>query len=187
MATPGDHEPTPMWGDTVEYRTHCVARNAQDPHHTTLPDLVKPELEAAKAEGPQAYAEYLNALSGIGTFAVKGTVYAPKWTRAFGDWILLPDDINPEITGSEEVETQEDFPYMRGRVAYTVRSASVQRDRGVMVVTEEFVEDGPPRIMYPDELERFDLYHVNVTDILERRDQRYLSGVLRFLGPQPQE
>lgn len=184
MATPGENETTPMWGDTPEYRAYCAARHAQDPRMTTLPELVRPELEAAKAEGPQAYAEYLNALSGVGTFAVKGTVYIPKRTRAFGDWILLPDDRNPEITGSEEVETQDDFPYVRGKVAYTVRSASVQRDRGVMVVTEKFVEDGEPRIMYPGELERFDLYHLNVTNILEQRDQRHLEGVLRFLRAQ---
>jgi hypothetical protein len=184
MASPEDNGPTPMWGNTPEYRAHCAARHAQDPHRTTLPDLARPELEAAKVEGPEAYAEYLNALSGIGTFAVKGTVYVPKRTRAFGDWLLLPDDRNPEITDIEEVETQDDFPYVKRKVAYTVRSASVQRERGVMVVTEEFVEGGPPRIMYPDELERFDLYHVNVTDILERREQRHLQGVLRFLRAQ---
>jgi hypothetical protein len=184
MATPGDSEPTPMWGNTPEFRAYCAALNAQDPHRTTLPDLVKPELGAAKAEGPQAYAEYLNALSGIGTFAVKGTVYVPKHTRAFGDWLLLHDGRNSEITGTEEVETQDDFPYVKGKVAYTVRGASVQRDRGVRVVTEEFVEDGPPRIMYPDELERFDLYHVNVTNILERREQKHLQGILRFLRAQ---
>ncbi len=179
-----DSAQTPMWGNTPEYRAHCAKRDAQDPHRTTLPDLVRPELEAAKAEGPQVYTEYLNALSGIGTFAVKGMVYVPKRTRAFGDWLLLPDDRNPEIISTEEVETQDDFPYVRGKVAYTVRSATIKRDRGVMVVTEEFVEDGPPRIMYPAELERFDLYHINVTDILERREQKHLEGILRFLRAQ---
>lgn len=133
MATPGDNEPTPTWGDTPEYRAHCAARNAQDPQRTTLPDLVRPELETAKTESLQVYTEYINALSGIGTFAIKGTIYVPKRTRVFGDWLLLPDARNPEITGTEEVETQDDFPYVRGKVAYTVRSASVQRDRGATI------------------------------------------------------
>lgn len=185
MVAPGDNEPKPiMWGNTPEYRAHCAARNEQDPCMTTLPDLVRPELDAAKAEGPQAYAEYLNALSGIGTFAVRGVVYIPKRTKAFGDWLLLPNDRDPEITGSEEVETQDDFPYVKGKIAYTVRGASVQHDRRVMVVAEEFVEDGQPTIMYPDKLERFDLYHVNETDILEWRDQMHSAGVLRFLREQ---
>jgi hypothetical protein len=180
MATPDDRE-VPDWGNTPEFRTWLSGQFAQNPRHTTLPDLVRPELEAAKLESKQAYAKYLNALSGIGTFAVKGTVYIPKRTRAFGDWLLLPDDRNPEIEDIEEVETQDEFPYVKGKVAYRVRSASAQGERGVMVVTEEFVEDGQPRVMYPEELERFDLYHVNETDILEQRDQRYFSGVLRFL------
>lgn len=182
MATSDNKERAPRWGDTPEFRAWCAARHAEDPHRTTLPDLVRPELDLARLESPQAYAEYLNALSGIGTFAVKGTVYIPKRTRAMGDWLLLPNNWNPEIVGSEDVETQDDFPYVIGKVAYTVRSATAQQDRGVMVVAEEFTEDRPPRVIYPDELERFDLYHVNVTDILEQRDQRYISGTLRFLG-----
>lgn len=180
MATRDESEP--MWGDSPEYRAFSEARHGQDPHYTTLVELVKPELERARDFGPQTYVAYLNRLSGLATFAVRGMVHIPRRTRAFGDWLLLPNSRHPDIIDSEAVDTQDAFPYGKGKSAYKLRRATSEQNGRVMVVAERWVEDGEPAVLYPNELERFDLYHVSEKDSLDERDRKHFEGTLRFLG-----
>lgn len=143
---------------------------------------IENELALAKSHSTESYSGYLNALSGIGVFAVKGTVYVPRFTKAFGDWILLPNQWHPEIVGMEENETHDEWPYFKGKVAFVARHAHIQSEGSVTMGVEAYTESAYPRVLYPNDLERFDLYRINRVDILENRDQRYTSGVLKFLA-----
>ena len=147
-----------------------------------LKSQIDSELATAKSQGDEIYVGYLNALSGIGVFAVKGTVYIPRYTKAFGDWVLLPDQWHPEIVGIEENETNDEWPYLKGKVAYVARHAHVKGEGSVVMSMEAYTEEAYPRIIYPNDLQRFDLYHISRIDILEHRDQRYIAGVLKFLA-----
>lgn len=170
-------EPSPIidWEALTE-------RLRSDPNFgVELTDRISADLAQAKTKGLEQYSRYLHNLSGIGTFAVRGTVHIPKYTRAFGDWLILYDGGDPEIVGEEENDTDDEWPYHTGKVAYSIRG-SYFRDGKVVVEAEKAVEDGAPRILYPDGLERFDLLRVSNVDILEHRDQKYIAGVLRFLS-----
>ena len=165
----------PDWEEITE-------RLRDDPEFGSgLKQHIEAELIEAKVTGNEMYAQYLNSLSGIGVFAVKGTVYIPKYTKAFGDWLLLPDQWHPEITGTEEVNTADEWPYNRGKVAFCVRHAHIQQDGTVVMGAEAYTEEAYPRIIYPNDLERFELFRISRIDVIEHRDQRFVAGILRFL------
>jgi hypothetical protein len=172
MTTPEQSSSIPTIGDTPEYRAYCAAQQAQDPEYTTLPDLARPELEQAKQEGPQAYAAYLGKLAGTGTFAVTGTIYVPEMRKVADNWMLLPNERHPDIVRKEKVDTQKDFPYVSGKFAYTLRSVHLLEGKGVMVVAEEFTErdKAQPRVMYLNQLDRFDLYYIEQPDNLPQSE-----------------
>lgn len=136
----------------------------------------------ARGEGPVAQSSYLEALAGIADFAIKGTVYIPHYTKQFGDWLV---ENNPIITGTEEVETQEGDPFLhRGKFPYTIRSSYVDRNQEVVIIAEEVREDGEPRILYPNRLEKFELFYLHSGNILSERDKRWEERMLRHFFPQ---
>lgn len=138
-------------------------------------------LERARAEGPTSLSDFLSALSGIADFAIKGAIYIPRFTKAFGDWIV---EQNPEITGTEEVDTQEGDPFHhRGNFPYTIRSSYVDQNQEVVVIAEEAVEGGTPRIFYPNRLEKFELFKLLSGNILFERDRKFEEGILQRLFP----
>lgn len=140
------------------------------------------ELAISKAKGQKDLASYLDALSGIADFAIKGTVYIPLYTRAFGDWMV---ENTSEFIGTEEVSTQEGDPfYHRGKLPYTIRTSYIDANHEVAVLAEEAIEDGQPRVFYPNRLERFELFKLNSGNILFERDRRFDERIMQKVFPQ---
>jgi len=165
---------------------HGLAERFRTDTHfrTSVQGHFSEELKRRTEEEPEKLAEFLDALSGIADFAIKGTVYRPRCTRAFGDWIIVPDDRHPDIIGKEEIETNNEWPYHKGEVSFTIRSSYVNDHEEVVVNAEEAVEDGNPRIFYPNRLERFDLLRLRGGNILFERDRAFEERMIRRYFPQ---
>jgi len=157
-----------------------------DPELVNLNQNIRRKLAEAREKGPTQFAETLDLLSGRAVFSIMGTVYVPRLSRAFGDWIIVspekPTGDSFEIIGEEQIDTQPPDPFVhRGHEAFTIIHSYVRFSDGKVVITaEQDFEDGAPRILYPLDLQRFELLRVRAIDIFTRRemkhDERFLRG-----------
>lgn len=147
-------------------------KSEQDNSNTRL-ITYQQELERVKNLEPKDYASFLNSLSGKAVVAIKGFVFRPRLTRAFGDWIMIPPKIpngdSYELLDGERIDTNDQWPYIKGQISF-ILGWSQEKDGKVITCAGQNVEDGQPRIMFPKELERFDILEVLNYDVFEKEE-----------------